>query len=1020
MRLWRGSLLMLACLVTASAAYAQASLTGVVKDSSGAVLPGVTVEASSAALIERARSAVTDGTGQYRIVDLRSGTYSLTFTLPGFNTVKRDGIDLEGVLTVTVNADMQVGALEETITVSSETAVVDVQSVRRQTTIGGDTFNALPTARGYAAVMQLIPSIIIQASQSTFAMDVQITPVMSVFGGAGGRPNEGRLQVDGINTGASVNGAGVSPYIADVTNAQEIAFTTSGGLGEAEVGGPAMNIVPKTGGNTVKGTGYMAGVSSGMVGDNYTEELRAAGLSVPGKLLKLWDFSVGVGGPVVKDRLWYFGAVRNEGSHRSVPGMFANKNAGDPTKWTYEPDLERQSVTPESYNIASLRLTFQATPRNKIGVFWDEQIPCKGATWSDREEGCRQQPASKYNYSGAQATVAPEAGGAGGAGGTIAYGNKFQRVQQATWSSPATSRLLLEAGFGTYIQRFGTNEQPGNPTRPLVRVVEQCGGGCPTNGNIPGLVYRSQNWDDSWSAAHTWRASAAYVTGAHNMKFGYQGAFHVWEPRSYTNDLNLQYQFNNGVPNQLTQNFLPIDTKDRVKYTALYAQEQWTHGRLTLQGAVRFDHAWSYFLEQHVGPTRFLPQGIVFPKTDGVTYKDVTPRAGASFDVFGNGKTALKLNTGKYLEPAAPLGIWSAPNPRNRIATSTTRSWQDTNRNFEPDCDLLNPAAQNLSAVGGDVCGAFANQNFGTTRFSSTIDPAILEGSGVRGADWQIGVSIQQELLPRVSVEAGYYRRWLQNFLVTDNLSVTAADFDPFSIVAPSDPRLPDGGGYVVSDLYNVKPALFGFTDNLMTAARNYGVQYQRYNGFLVNVTVRPRNGLTVQGGVNTGSTALDSCEIRNDLPEIAPTNPSCHDAPGFVTRVTGLAAYTIPKIDTLVSGTFRSDQGSALAANYAVPNSAVIPSLGRPLSGNAANVTVNLVEPGDVWGDRINEVNIRVAKVIRAGRTRTNVGFDLYNLLNTSPILAYNQNFVPNGPWLRPNFVLSPRFVKLSATIDF
>ena len=358
-----------------------------------------------------------------------------------------------------------------------------------------------------------------------------------------------------------------------------------------------------------------------------------------------------------------------------------------------------------------------------------------------------------------------------------------------------TSRLLLEAGFGTYIQRFGTNEQPGNPTRPLVRVVEQCGGGCPSNGNIPGLVYRSQNWDDSWSAAHTWRASLSYVTGAHNMKFGYQGAFHVWEPRSYTNDLNLQYQFNNGVPNQLTQNFLPIDTKDRVKYTALYAQEQWTLGRLTLQGALRFDHAWSYFLEQRVGPTRFLPAGIVFPKTDGVDYKDVTPRLGASYDLFANGKTALKVNMGKYLEPAAPLGIWSAPNPRNRIATTTTRSWQDTNRNFEPDCDLLNPAAQNLSAVGGDVCGAFANQNFGTTRFSSSIDPAILDGWGVRGADWQIGVSIQQEVLPRVSVEAGYYRRWLQNFLVTDNLSVTAADFDPFSITAPADPRLPGGGG---------------------------------------------------------------------------------------------------------------------------------------------------------------------------------------------------------------------------------
>jgi hypothetical protein len=1002
-----------------AAASAQASITGVVRDTSGAVLPGVTVEATSPALIEKVRSAVSDGTGQYRIVDLRPGVYTVTFTLPGFSIVKREGIELEGVLTATVNADLRIGAVTETITVTGESPIVDVQSIRRQATVSGDVFSTLPSSRGYASVMQLIPSIIIQSGQSTFAMDVQVSPVMSVFGGAGGRPNEGRLQVDGINTGASVNGAGVSPYIADLTNAQEVTFTTSGGLGEAEVGGPAMNIVPKTGGNTVKGSIYLAGVTSGMVGDNYTQALKDAGLSAPGKLLKLWDFSGGLGGPIVKDRLWYIFTLRNEGSHRSVPGMFANKNAGDPTKWNYEPDLNRQSVNPESYDIANLRLTVQATPRNKFGLFWDEQIPCKGATWSEHEEGCRQQPASGFHYSGAQATVAPEAGGAGGAGGTIAYGNKFQRVQQATWSSPATNRLLLEAGFGTYLQRFGTNEQPGNPTRGMVRVTEQCGGGCAINGNIPGLVFRSQNFDDSWSGAHTWRASASYVTGAHNMKFGYQGAYHVWEPRSFTNDLNLQYQVNNGVPNQITQNFLPVDTKERVRYTALYAQEQWTRGRVTMQGAVRFDHAWSYTLEQRVGPTRFLPAGLVFEPTDGVNYKDITPRAGLAFDLFGNGKTSLKINAGKYLEPAAPLGIWSAANPRARIATSTTRSWNDANRNFVPDCDLLNPAAQNSIAAGGDSCGAYANQNFGKSTFSNSLDPELLEGWGIRGADGQIGVSIQHELLPRMSVEVGYYRRWLQNFTVNDNLSVTAANFDTFSVTAPQDPRLPEGGGYVISGLYNVTPTLFGQTNNFLTAAKNFGDQYQRYNGMLINVSARPRNGLTIQGGLNTGATVTDNCAVRAQLPELSPLNPYCHDAPGLVTRVTGLTAYTIPKIDVLVSGTFRSDQGPTLAANYAVPSAAIQPSLGRPLAGGAANATVSLVKPGEAWGDRINELNFRVAKVIRVGRTRSHVGLDLYNSLNRSAILAYNNSFVAGGSWGRPNFVLSPRFVKLSAAID-
>jgi hypothetical protein len=1006
-------------LVVPTATFAQASITGVVRDSSGAVLPGVTVEASSDALIEKVRSAVTDPTGQYRIIDLRPGTYVVTFVLTGFSTVRREGIELEGQLTASVNADLRLGSLEETIVVTGESPIVDVQSIRRQATISGDVVNAIPSARAYGAIMQLIPSLTTQSSFTPGGRDVQVTPGMTVFGGAGGRENEGRLQVDGINTGASVNGAGVSGYVADLTNAQEVAFTTSGGLGEAEVGGPTMSIVPKTGGNSFKGSFYTAAVSEGMVGDNYTDELKAAGLTVPGQLLKLWDFSLGVGGPVMKDRVWFYAIAREEGVHRSVPGMWANKNAGDATKWTYEPDLTRQSRSPGSYGITSLRLTFQASERNKIGAFWDEQKPCSGSTWSEREEGCRAQPSSGFIYGGTP-TFSPEAGGTGAGGTSGGYSHGFQRVQQITWSSPVSNRFLIDAGFGTYLSRYGSMEQPGNPTRNTVRVTEQCAAGCPANANIPNLTYHSQNWENNWIGAHTWRASAAYVTGAHNMKFGYQGAHHVYDPKTFTNDLFLSYRVNNGIPNQLTQTLIPFDRKDRVRYAAFYAQEQWTRGRMTVQGALRYDRAWSYFPEQRVGPTRFLTTGIVFPKTEGVTgFNDITPRLGLAYDVFGTGKTSLKVNVGKYLEAASALGIYSAPNPVTRISTSASRTWTD-NGNFVPDCDLLNPAAQDLRSSGGDFCAALGDQNFGKTVFSNSIDPNVLGGSGIRSGDWQIGASIQQEVLPRMSVEVGYFRRWLQNFTVNDNLVVTAANFDPFSITAPLDPRLPDGGGYIVSDLYNVTPSLFGQTNNFLTDTANFGEQYQRYNGVLVNVTARLRNGLTLQGGLNSGQTVTDNCGVRLDLPEIAPVNPYCHNDPGFITRLSGLGTYTIPKVDVLVSGTFRSDQGLPLAANYAVPSAVVAQSLGRPPSGNVPNITVNLIEPGAQWGDRINEFDFRVAKILRFGRTRTNVGFDIYNVLNSSAVLTYNQNFIPGGSWLTPLTVLTPRFVKISAQVDF
>jgi hypothetical protein len=330
-------------------------------------------------------------------------------------------------------------------------------------------------------------------------------------------------------------------------------------------------------------------------------------------------------------------------------------------------------------------------------------------------------------------------------------------------------------------------------------------------------------------------------------------------------------------------------------------------------------------------------------------------------------------------------------------------------------------AAQDNRAAGGDSCGA-GSATFGTLVFTETFDPALLNGWGVRPDDWGFAASVQQELMPRVSVEVQYNRRWLSGFNATDNLATANTDYTPYTVIAPSDPRLPGGGGYTIGALYDVVPTKFGQADNYVTGSEHYGKRTSVYNGLLINVTARANNGLTVQGGINTGQTVTDQCEIRQALPEATGlTNPYCRSEPGLVTRVTGLAAYTIPKVDVLLSTTFRSDQGANLAANYTFSGAQIASFLGRPLSaGPNSNVTVNLLEPGEEYGDRVNEIAIRVAKILRFGRTRTNVGFDIYNVLNSDAILTYNQNFVVGGDWLRPNSVLTPRFVKFSAQIDF
>src|SRR5688572_3821443 len=1006
--------------------FAQATITGTVKDTSGAVLPGVTVEASSPVLIEKVRTVVTDGGGQYRIVDLRPGTYTVTFTLPGFNTFRRDGVELEGALTATINADLRVGALEETVTVTGESPIIDVQSVRRQTVISGDVMKDLPAARSYAGVMMLIPSTITQAGAN---LDIQVTPGMLVFGGAGGRNNEARIQVDGLNTGAAFNGAGVSSYMVDISNAQEIATTTSGGLGEAEVGGPSFSIVPKTGGNQIRGSFYQSNVTKGMVGDNYSPELQAAGLTTPGKLFKLWDSNLGIGGPIAKDKVWFFFQFRDQGSHRTIPGMFANRNMGDPTKWNYQADTSRPAVAAGSWRNASIRLTAQPTPKHNFNVFWDQQVPCQGAGVLGSDDGCRQSGDNEIICGAAGASNPPCSATNAPENGTYLSGFG-QRVQQATWTSPMTNKLLLEAGFGTYWSQWGGTPHPGSNFTQLVGMTEQCTAGCATNGSIANLNYRSGTYRQNFQGTIGWRGSASYVTGAHNMKFGYQGGHLIDNQLVSTNDQFVTYRVNNLVPNQITQTINQIPLQQRVRYAAFYAQESWTMGRMTFQGAIRYDRAWSYFPAVTIGPVRFLPNAIDYPETPGVTgYNDLTPRGGLAWDLFGTGRTSVKLNFGKYLQAAQNGLSYAALRPSGRLTTTVTRAWTDTDGDFFPDCDLQNPLANN----GGDPCAQISDLGFGTERFTSGLDDTLVSGWGVRPGDWQIGASVQQQLLPRVSAEFGYTRRWLTNFTWDDNILQAANQFDTFSITAPNDTRLPEEArGRTIGGLYNVQQSVASQVNNVTMPATDAGGDYtQVYNGILLNVSARMRNGLTFQGGLATGTTEFDYCAVRAAAPEFtvlgaqSPTNPWCNTSTGWVTRYTGLGSYTVPKIDVLVSGTFRSDKGSPLAANmvFTAPNT----TLGRAFANNAPNVTVNLVEPGTLYGDRVNEIDLRVAKILRFGRTRTNVGFDIYNVTNSNPVLTYNQAFNPtintanpSANWLAPQSTLQPRFVKFSAQIDF
>jgi Carboxypeptidase regulatory-like domain len=1000
-----------------SIALAQAAIAGSVKSASGEVLPGVLVEASSPALIEHTRTAVTDDDGRYRIEELRPGSYTVRFTQSGWAPFERNGVELTGSRTATVNAELTIGGITESITVTAANPVIDVHAPRNEAILSGDVVKSIPTIRNYNALLGLIPGVL------TSINDVVTGAATTSFPIYGGRTNEGRLLLDGLTVGSPPSGNSATSYVVDVGEAQEVTFS-AGGLGEVETAGLVMNIIPKAGGNTTRGSLFGAGTGEPLQSNNLTTVLANQGL-VATPLRKVYDISGTLGGPIARDRIWYFVNAHTGGSTKDTTNVDYNQNAGKDTQWLYLPDTSRREYSDRTFENASARLTWQITPRNKLSGVWDAQALCRKCTGATPGLSEPQR-------------IAPEAVGVLG---------RPLHVTQATWVSPVSNRLLLEAGYGGTFFGVGNFEREPNPTRDLIRVAEQCANGCAANGNIQGLVYRSQDFSIAHTGSYLWKGSAAYVTGTHSLKVGYQHTFMTDDRTWFTNNQNLTYRLNNGVPNQLTESISPWVNNARAAWDGVFVQEQWTHDRVTLQGALRFDRAQSWFPAQKEGPSRFLPQAIVIPETRGVdSYKDLTPRMGAAIDVFGDGRTAVRVNFGKYLEGAGVSGTYASTNPTLRMPQTTspfgtagvTRTWIDANTNFVPDCDLRNPDAQDLRDSGGDLCGVMSNTSFGQNILTNAFDPAILNGWGIRPSDWSLGLSIEQQIFSRGSIAVTYSRRTFRQFSVVDNRALAPSDLTPFSVVAPVDPRLPDGGGYVVSGLYDVVPEKAGQVSNFVTDSANYGKWSQYFNGIDVTVNVHTAR-FTLAGGTSTGQTVADNCDVRAHLPELAtttmgtstfgaglnnsavtPISPYCRAAYGILTQVRGLSSYLVPKVEIQIAATFQSKPGAMLAANYAVPNSVVAPALGRNLSADAPNVTVNLVAPGAMYGDRVNELDFRFAKLLRFRGARSTVAIEMYNALNSSAVLSYNPAYVPNGTWLQPLAVLTPRLIKFTVGIDF
>jgi hypothetical protein len=1042
-----------ALLLLPSVAFAQATLTGTVRDASGAVLPGVTVEAASPALIEKAKTVVTDASGQYRIVDLRAGTYSLTFTLTGFNVVKRENIVLAGSQVLTIPAELTVGALQETITVSGETPVVDVQSARREVVLDTEVINTIPATRAAGALLNATAGLTVDNN------GIALSPTMTFFSANGGANNEGRMSVNGMTVGAARSG-GVSSYVYDSVGIDEVAVRVGGGLGETDTGGPIMNLVPKSGGNRFAGTGFTSLAGDWSKGNNLNDELRSFGIDETPGIIRAHDASISFGGPIVRDRLWFFGQYRNLDTQTAVEGISANANAGDATRWDWRPSPVDARLV-QDRQMAMGRFAGQAS-RSRIQVNYEYQKRCEGTPLSVDTNGCHNRGADWVGLG--TTTQSPEATQSAGRG----YFEWPFHLTQTQWTLPATNKLLLEANatWFRYNPAFGfpppdgiTNLIPVQEQSNALRCVAPLGNmsnpGCADADDPSSLrwapaanyTYRGiEQWGYAEGSTNSYNGNASYVTGSHNIKVGYQYYWLRQLDQTIAAENQLAYRFNRGVPNRVTYR-LPTRSNNTVtQLHGVFVQDQYTLNRVTLSGAVRWDRASSYAPVEGNGVARtsFLnPTVITFDKTPGVdAYNDISPRVGIGYDVFGNGKTALKFRWGRYLGFASNDPPFTSTNRGATIVSSVNRDWTDNDGDYVVDCNLLNNAAQGPTAAvtAVDTCAAVIGNdaNFGQAGAATIVDPDLLSGWGVRTHDYQTEVTLQQELAPRISADVGYNHRTFHGFMVTDSLGRNyQTDWVSYTITAPSDSRLPDGGGYPIEVF---RPSTTAATQNFLTREKKVGEDGKEhaayYDGVNFNVNARTRAGLFVSLGTQTGRRVDDNCNVVVNFNNgnNGPNPRGCYDADPWQTTVRGLASYTVPKIDVLVSATFRSQPALDIDANWQVSNTVIRNLLGGQLPPGllaSGTSTINIVDNDHrlYVDNRRSQVDMRFAKVLRFGRTRTDVGVDLWNLFNTNYGTGYLETFAStsasgvttlNETWGRPNAIYPPRFVRLNFTVNF
>jgi hypothetical protein len=955
--------------------HAQSAIVGVVKDTSDALLPGVTVEVASPALIEKIKSVVTDDHGLYRIVDLRPGVYSVTFTLGGFKTVKREGLELPTDFTATVDATLTVGALEESITVSGASPVVDTQSTAKVQVLSRELLDTIPTGRTAQGYSYLVPGITPGTPDVGGSTAMSQNPILV----RGLVRKETTVMLDGIQMNGMCSD-GQSQAYTNTQSYEEIVFQTSGAGADVTTPGVRQNMVPRQGGNEWHGQFSGSGARPAWQASSLTPNLAARGLQRGDELHGVSGFEGGTGGKLVRDRLWWFAAARRQTSNLVVADTFYPDGS---------PGINNQSVK----NL-SLRLTWQINKRDKFTAYTDRVDKSLSNVMS-------------AGYDPATASV-------------VWPGSQLYEQSQVKWTSTVTNRLLLEVGGSLYQAYYNTLQQPavnvpyGSPEwYTTVNHTDTSRGtvwGAAPNGN-----YQVRNPRKFVSAI------ASYVTAAHNLKFGVQDNF-GWYQQQYVVNGALHQVYQNGVPTAVAIYNTPVEPFWRMKASVgVFGQDSWTLRRLTVNAGLRWDY-FSSELKKEVSATgRFVPERSYGPEQFPI-WNTLAPRFGVVYDLFGKSKTAIKFNANRY-QAGSTDGVAEDYNPmRLQSSGNTAVAWTDLNGNdvaegvrgcvyLTPGCEInFNQLAANFGLItaGCQVVYAPGSIPCGTDQ----VDPNI-----TRDGVWEYVVGVQHELLPRVAVTANLYSTRFRNSRISNNILNTFADYGPVQVVSPLDGR--------VVTIYNVSSAKVSQVVNLngtdptakqWNTAVDFGFNARLPRGGSIFGGTSSERSIAVQCGFTDNPNRLEYCDrTKSDVPwriqfKLAGSAPLRWG----IQAGASFSTYNYLYAGGVVWQVSRTTRYASDCTGPCTPGALVNPGQ------TVATLNVPLASPGTILSDRINQLDFNVGKWFTMAKVRFQPEVSIFNALNNRAVYAVRSMNYGTSSFMQPSSVLQPRLMRIGLQLKW